>query len=178
MKKFNIAITSVVLAVASLTLPSCNDEYDDVAPGNYVETERIETFPGDTVLVTGQVSNGSRIEQVSLVCEAWNINQVYDRRGYDDYVFGYNFRFAVPEDATFNQVLTVMAQCENGMSTVREIPITFLPDTQAPTVTSTLNSQVSVDFDTETGKATWNLQMTVNLSRQLLPFRRCHITRL
>ena len=90
MKKFNIAITSVVLAVASLTLPSCNDEYDDVAPGNYVETERIETFPGDTVLVTGQVSNGSRIEQVSLVCEAWNINQVYDRRGYDDYVFNYN----------------------------------------------------------------------------------------
>ena len=167
MKKFNIAITSVVLAVASLTLPSCNDEYDDVAPGNYVETERIETFPGDTVLVTGQVSNGSRIEQVSLVCEAWNINQVYDRRGYDDYVFGYNFRFAVPEDATFNQVLTVMAQCENGMSTVREIPITFLPDTQAPTVTSTLNSQVSVDFDTETGKATWNLQMTVADDREL-----------
>lgn len=167
MKKFKITITAFMLAAISVVLPSCNDEYDDVAPGSYVETERIETFPGDTVLVTGTVSNGSRIELVSLVCEAWGVNQVYDRSAYDDYVFDYNYRFAVPEDATFNQTLTITAVCENGMSTVREIPITFLPDTEAPTLTSTLNAQESIEFNTSEGKGVWNMSLAVADDRDL-----------
>lgn len=31
----------------------CDDDKEDVAPGLYVMSDEIETFPGDTVLVSG-----------------------------------------------------------------------------------------------------------------------------
>lgn len=153
--------------MATIAIISCNDDYDDVAPGNYVETEHIETYPGDIVSVVGTVSNGSPISSVSLTCEAWGINQVYDRTAYKDNVFNYEYQFVVPQDATFNQTLTVTAKCENGKSTVREIPISFLPDTSAPTVSPAFNAQVSVDFDTEKQNAVWNVSFTAADDRQL-----------
>lgn len=167
MKKVIFAIYYALIAMATIAIISCNDEYDDVAPGNYVETERIETFPGDIISVAGTVSNGSPISSVSLTCEAWGINQVYDRTAYKDNVFDYEYQLVVPQDATFNQTLTVMAKCENGKTTVREIPISFLPDTSAPTVTPAFNAQVGVDFDTEEQNAVWNISFTVTDDRRL-----------
>lgn len=167
MKKVIFAIFYAWIAVAIIVIISCNDDYDDVAPGNYVETEHIETYPGDMVSVVGTVSNGSPISSVSLTCEAWDINQVYDRTAYKDNVFNYEYQFVVPQDATFNQTLTVTAKCENGKSTVREIPISFLPDTSAPTVSPAFNAQVSVDFDTEKQNAVWNASFTAADDRQL-----------
>ena len=167
MKKVIFAIFYAWIAVAIIAIISCNDDYDDVAPGNYVETEHIETYPGDMVSVVGTVSNGSPISSVSLTCEAWDINQVYDRTAYKDNVFNYEYQFVVPQDATFNQTLTVTAKCENGKSTVREIPISFLPDTSAPTVSPAFNAQVSVDFDTEKQNAVWNVSFTAADDRQL-----------
>lgn len=168
MKKVIFAICyTLISVVAIIAVISCNDEYDDVAPGNYIETERIETFPGDTVSVVGVVSNGSPISSVSLICEAWGINQVYDRTAYKDNVFDYEYQLVVPQDATFNQTLTVTAKCENGKTTVREIPISFLPDTSAPTVTPAFNAQVGVDFDTEEQNAVWNISFTATDDRRL-----------
>lgn len=162
------AIIGALLAVPAATFTACNDDYEDVAPGNYIETERIETFPGDTVRVVGTASNGSKIESVALVCEAWGINQVYDRSSMDDNVFNYEYKLVVPEDATFNQTLTVIVKSDNGKSTVREIPVTFLPDTQAPTFTPVLTAQVGLDFSTTDNKAEWNLTFTAADDRKLV----------
>ena len=167
MKKIKFVIFSSVVALVASVLPGCSDDYDDVAPGNYVDTERIETFPGDTVTVKGTVTNGSPITNVKLVCEAWNINQIYNRSAYKDNVFNYEYKLIVPEDATFNQTLTVTVECENGKKTVREIPISFLPDTNVPSITSTLNAEVGLDYDPETQKAVWELVFDVADDRAL-----------
>ncbi|MFP5153716.1 hypothetical protein B5F24_11705 [Bacteroides clarus] len=167
MKNIKSAIYAALMTIAVICIPGCSNEYDDVAPGSYVDTERIETFPGDTVSVAGTASNGSPISFVSLVCEAWGVNQVYDRTAYEDNVFDYEYQLIVPKDATFNQVLTVTVKCENGKSTVREIPISFLPDTSAPTVTPAFNAQVGVDFDTEQQKAVWDIDFTAMDDRRL-----------
>ena len=167
MKNIHLTIYTALMTIAAIFVSGCSNEYDDVTPGNYVETERIETFPGDTVSVAGTASNGSPISFVSLVCEAWGVNQVYDRTAYEDNVFDYEYQLIVPKDATFNQVLTVTVKCENGKSTVREIPISFLPDTSAPTVTPAFNAQVGVDFDTEQQKAVWDIDFTAMDDRRL-----------
>lgn len=167
MKNIHLTIYTALMTIAAIFVSGCSNEYDDVTPGNYVETERIETFPGDTVSVAGTASNGSPISFVSLVCEAWGVNQVYDRTAYEDNVFDYEYQLIVPKDATFNQVLTVTVKCENGKSTVREIPISFLPDTSAPTVTPAFNAQVGVDFDTEQQKAVWDINFTAMDDRRL-----------
>ncbi len=168
MKKVLLAISIAFMTMAApAVLSGCSDDYDDVAPGSFIDTERIETFPGDTVLVAGTVSNGSPITNVSLVCDAWNINEVYDRSGYDDKVFNYEYRLVVPEDATFNQTLTVAVKCENGKTTVREIPMSFLPDTKAPVVSPAINSEVGLDFDTQAQKAMWKLEFNAIDDRQL-----------
>lgn len=167
MKKVKLMILSGVAVLATGVLTGCGDDYDDVAPGNWVDTERIETFPGDTVLVKGSVSNGSPITNVSLVCEAWGVNRVYDRSSYEDKVFNYEYKLIVPEDATFNQTLTVTARSENGKTTVREIPMSFLPDTSAPVVSAGLDSEIGLDFDPETQKAVWELGFRVADDRAL-----------
>lgn len=167
MKNIKSAICTVLIAIVAIVISSCNNEYDDVAPGSYINTERIETFPGDTVSVIGTVSNGSPISLVSLVCEAWGIEHIYDRTTYNDNVFNYEYRLIVPQNATFNQALTVTTKCKNGKTTVREIPISFLPDTSVPVVTPAFNSQVGLDFDTESQKAVWNIAFTVMDDRLL-----------
>lgn len=166
MRKFIYSVPTIFLLIV-VALTGCSDDYDDVAPGSWTDTEHIETFPGDTVLVTGTVSNSSPIENVSLVCEAWGINQVYERKAFNDKVFNYGYKLIVPANATFNQHLTVLAKCENGKITTREIPISFLPDTKAPTVTSTLNSEIGIDFDSQTGTALWNMKLDICDDRNL-----------
>ncbi len=165
MEKLRYLIPSTLIVAALLV--GCNDEYDDVAPGSWVDTERIETFPGDTVLISGTASNGSPITNVSLICEAWGISQEYERSTEDDNVFNYQYKLIVPEDATFNQTLTIAVKSENGKTTVREIPMSFLPDTQAPVASPSILSEVGLDFDTQAQKAVWNLEFTATDDRQL-----------
>lgn len=54
----------------------CDDDKEDVAPGLYVMSDEIETFPGDTVLVSGTASNYVGLESVTLSCEQWGIHKV------------------------------------------------------------------------------------------------------
>lgn len=166
-KLLNVVAIAITAGTGILAMSGCSDAYDDVAPGSYVDMERIETFPGDTVLISGQVSNGSPIEKVFIDCEAWGIHHEYDRTWYHDNVFNYAFRLAVPMDAKFNQILTITAKSENGNATTREIPISFLPDTTAPEITSTLNSEEGIDFDANTGKGVWNFRLDLKDDREL-----------
>lgn len=167
MKNIKSFICALGVAGVTFTFTGCNNEYDDVAPGSYVETERIETFPGDKVMVSGTVSNGSPISSVSLVCEEWGINHVYDRASYNDNVFVYEYTLEVPDDATFNQTLTITAKCKNGKSTVREIPISYLPDTSAPVATPAFNPQIGVEMDETSGKGVWNIDFMASDDRGL-----------
>lgn len=57
MKNIHLTIYTALMTIAAIFVSGCSNEYDDVTPGNYVETERIETFPGDTVSVAGTASN-------------------------------------------------------------------------------------------------------------------------
>lgn len=166
-KLIDILFAAFAISAGSLILPGCNDNYEDISPGCYVNLQRIETFPGDTILISGQVSNGSPITSVSLDCEAWQIHHIYDRKGYKDNVFNYEYKLIVPQDAKFNQVLTIKAESENGHSTTREIPVSFLPDTFAPEIVSALNSQIGIDFDGLTGKAIWDLKIDIKDDREL-----------
>ncbi len=167
MKNIKSFICALGVAGVTFTFTGCNNEYDDVAPGSYVETERIETFPGDKVMVSGTVSNGSPISSVSLVCEEWGINHVYDRTSYNDNVFVYEYTLEVPDDATFNQTLTITAKCKNGKSTVREIPISYLPDTSAPVATPAFNTQIGVEMDVTSNKGVWNIDFVASDDRGL-----------
>lgn len=73
----------------------------------------------------------------------------------------------VPGEAKFNQILTITANSENGKSTVREIPISYLPDTSAPIVAPAFNAQVGVDLDIESGKGEWSIDFKVSDDRNL-----------
>ena len=61
---------SLLLALIYFVV-GCDDDKEDVAPGLYVMSDEIETFPGDTVLVSGTASNYVGLESVTLSCEHW-----------------------------------------------------------------------------------------------------------
>ncbi len=61
---------SLLLALIYFVV-GCDDDKEDVAPGLYVMSDEIETFPGDTVLVSGTASNYVGLESVTLSCEQW-----------------------------------------------------------------------------------------------------------
>ncbi|MDR0894647.1 MAG: hypothetical protein LBN06_05025 [Prevotellaceae bacterium] len=140
-------------------LTGCKEAHDDVAPGLYTAQMQLATFPGDTTLVSGQASNYVGISSITLACEAWGIHKVYDLSAQKPTVFNYNYQLIVPTTATFDQTLTVTVADKNGLSTQKTVPIAYLPDTQKPTLTTALPSQVSVDFDSETGSGTWNVSL-------------------
>ena len=80
----------------------CDDDKEDVAPGLYVMSDEIETFPGDTVLVSGTASNYVGLESVTLSCEQWGIHKVYELGGQKPKVFNYNYQLIVPKNASFD----------------------------------------------------------------------------
>lgn len=158
-------ITACVCMLLPLT--SCNEEGKDEVPGLWTALEKIATFPGDTVLVQGQVSNFIGLSQMNIKCEAWSISQTYHLQGKQSKVFNYNYRMAVPQDATFDAELIVTVTDKNGKSTVKTIPMTYLPDTETPVAQNDMPSQVSVDYDIEMGYGVYlqNIRMADN--RQL-----------
>ena len=165
-------ILSLLLMLPWLLLPTaCEEEHDDVRPGLYAAQEVIETFPGDTVTVSGTVSNYVGLSSVTLSCEAWGINQVYDLSAQEPVVFNYNYRLVVPDDATFEQNLDITVCDKNGLDNRKTVLLKFLPDMTVPVFTASPASQVSVDFDTSTGKAVWPLEVRFTDDRALQSVR-------
>lgn len=153
--------------VALLLTTACSDDHDDVRPGLYVESEFVETFPGDTVLMTGTVSNYIGISSIRFACDAWKIDKVIDLAAHNPKVFNYEYQLIVPDTATFEQTMDVVVYDKNGLENRKVVLFKFLPDMTSPVVANAPASQVSVDFDTSVSKATWNLNLNVSDDRAL-----------
>lgn len=147
----------------SVLSTSCSEEGKDEAPGLWTALDAIQTFPGDTVLVQGQVSNYIGLSRVDIKCAAWDISQTYNLQGKQSKVFNYNYQMAVPQTATFTQgmVLKVTATDTDGQSSVREIPITFLPDTTEPWCENAMPATVGVFFNDVEQKGIYELSLTM-----------------
>ncbi len=161
--RFNIYLLLVMLFLAT----ACDEQHDDVRPGLYTAKEQIETFPGDTVLVSGQVSNYVGLSSITLACEKWSIEKVYDLTAHKTVVFNYDYQMIVPKTATFDQELLVTVRDKNGLETKKIVVLSFLPDTKSPVVTLGISSQVSVNFDTSTESGLWHLNMKFSDDREL-----------
>ncbi len=161
-----LIFNNIVLASA-LAFSACSEEGEDLRPGLWNDGDVIETFPGDTVFVKGQVSNYIGMSSVSISCDAWNINKVYDLSGQKPKVFNYNYQLIVPKDAEFDQELHICVSDKNGSENKRTVVLKYLPDTTAPSLAEDITGDISVDYDTEAGKADWNLNLTMNDDRAL-----------
>lgn len=146
---------------------ACKDDHSDIRPGLWTAQDMIETFPGDTVLVAGQVSNYIGLSSVSIDCDAWNIHQIYYLDGKDAKVFDFNYSLPVPADAQFDQVLRITVTDTKGSENKKSIPLVFLPDTSTPAVESELTWQLAVDYDPAKGCAVYPLAIPVSDSRGL-----------
>lgn len=162
---FKIIFTGLGLLILTF---GCKDENENVRPGLYTEKELIETFPGDTVLVSGTASNYIGLSSVSLSCESWGIKYVYDLSKSSPTVFNYSYKLVVPDEATFDQVLEISATDKNGVDTRKAILLSFLPDMNAPIWNTKIPSQVEVNFGAEeVGIGYLDLELTVSDDRQL-----------
>ncbi len=161
-----LIFNNIVLASA-LAFSACSEEGEDLRPGLWNDGDVIETFPGDTVFVKGQVSNYIGMSSVSISCDAWNINKVYDLSGQKPKLFNYNYQLIVPKDAEFDQELHICVSDKNGSENKRTVVLKYLPDTTAPSLAEDITGDISVDYDTEAGKADWNLNLTMNDDRAL-----------
>lgn len=160
-------ISNIFLLALVFAFSACSEEGKDLLPGLWNDGDVIETFPGDTVLVKGQVSNYVGMSNVTISCDAWNIHKVYDLSREKPKVFNYNYQLIVPSDADFDQELLVSVSDKNGSENKRKIALKYLPDTAAPTLVDDIEGDISVDFDTQTQKAVWNTVLSVSDDRSL-----------
>lgn len=143
-----------------------NDDYNH-RPGLWTAQDVIETFPGDTVLIQGQVSNYVGMKNVEIKCDAWGVSKRYDLAGEQAKVFNYNYRMPVPADATFDAELKIIVTDIEGTENKKTIAMTYLPDTEAPVCLNDMPWQVSVDFNASVGYGTYNMALSLTDDRQL-----------
>ena len=167
MNTIKLLIKSLCAVALIAVFTGCSQEGIDVRPGLWTELDVIETFPGDTVFVTGQVSNYVGMRSVEIKCDAWNIAHTYSLDGKHAKVFNLNYPLIVPEDATFDQVLLVTVTDTEGSENKKAITLTFKPDTEAPQVTSQFPEEVSVEFDQSTGTGIYHFNATLSDDRAL-----------
>lgn len=172
MKNVLITIGKLYLLLAALCfVVGCDDDKEDVAPGLYVASEEIETFPGDTVLVSGTASNYTGLESVTLSCENWGIHKVYDLKGQKPKVFNYDYRLIVPKNATFEDHLLITIRDVNGWETKKNVLLAYIADMTSPVMQTQLPERISVDFNTTTNKGSWNLNVKFTDDRELKSIR-------
>lgn len=150
---------------------ACSEEGENDRPGLYTADEMIETFAGDTALVSGTVSNYVGINSIDIQCDAWGISHTIDLAKHHPKVFNYSYQMVVPTDATFPQELLVVVKDKNGLENRKAITLKFLPDMVAPTVSGAPSEQVSIDFDPDTQSAVWNIDMSLSDDRALSSIR-------
>lgn len=163
--KLYLLLTLICFAVG------CDDDKEDVAPGLYVASEEIETFPGDTVLVSGTASNYAGLASITLSCEGWGIHKVYDLNGQNPKVFNYDYRLVVPKTAAFEENLLITICDVNGWETKKNVLLTYIADMESPVMQTQLPSRIAVDFNTATNKGSWNLNLKFTDDRDLKSVR-------
>ena len=163
--KLYLLLTLICFAVG------CDDDKEDVAPGLYVASEEIETFPGDTVLVSGTASNYAGLASITLSCEGWGIHKVYDLNGQKPKVFNYDYRLVVPKTAAFEENLLITICDVNGWETKKNVLLTYIADMESPVMQTQLPSRIAVDFNTAANKGSWNLNLKFTDDRDLKSVR-------
>ncbi len=158
--KFKLLGIAALLCLAGLGVCSCSEEKDASGPGLWVSAESIGTYPGDTVVIDGQASSHVGIKQVRLECEAWGLERTYDLSSHAPKVWNYTYRVCVPADAQFPQTLIVTTTNDDGDKTSREIPLSYEPTTEQPTISGLL-TELAVDYDTSTGTGVLKLNFGV-----------------
>ena len=161
---------SLLLALMYFVV-GCDDDKEDVAPGLYVMSDEIETFPGDTVLVSGTASNYVGLESVTLSCEQWGIHKVYELGGQKPKVFNYNYQLIVPKNASFEEHLLITIRDVDGRESKKNVLLTYVADMESPVMQTQLPSRIAVDFDAVANKGSWNLNVKFTDDRELKDIR-------
>ena len=160
----------LLLVVVCMTA-GCGDDKEDIAPGLYVENEEIETFPGDTVLVSGTASNYVGLSTITLSCEGWGIHKVYDLNTHQPKVFNYDYQLIVPKNASFDEHLLITIRDVNGWETKKNVLLGYVADMKSPVMITKLPERIAIDFSTITNKGTWNLDVKFADERELKEVR-------
>lgn len=157
----------LAILIAAAFITGCQKDHDGVSPGSYVALSEINTFGGDTVLLSGQASNYAGLASVNIACPAWNIDQTFDLMFQKPVVFNYEYALIVPRNATFPQDVTVTVADLEGLTTTRTIPARFIADTKSPWFRTSFATQVGIDLDLDTGKGVWACNASVEDDRDL-----------
>lgn len=146
--------------LAALAIAGCSNDDANHRPGLWTAQDIIETFPGDTVLVQGQVSNYIGMRSVEIRCDAWGVSKKYELQDKQSKVFNYNYQLVVPADATFDAELKITVTDTEGTENKKTIAVVYLPDTEAPQATTEMPWQISVDYDTAVGAGIYDFTLT------------------
>lgn len=156
----------VLSALVAIFFASCSDDANHV-PGLWTDGDIIETFPGDTVHIQGQVSNNIGINSITINCTDWNITKVYDLSAHKPKVYNYNYTLIVPENAKFDSELKVAVSDKEGSENKRTITLKYKADTESPKLSEDIPAQTSVELNTTTGKADYAFCATATDDRSL-----------
>lgn len=146
-------------------ITACNEER--VSPGLYIKNDLIETFPGDTVLIEGTISNYDGLSSLVINCNNWKIEKKYDLNNQKPKVFNYSYRMPVPEDASFPEYLDIEVTDVNNLVRSEKILMKYIPDTQTPVCSNAPKEQTSVDFNSDASKGIWNLNLNIEDDRMI-----------
>ncbi len=161
-------ITSIFTVLAAIVAVSCSKEAaTEAKPGLWTESDVIRTYGGASVTLSGQASDDGGIKSIEISCEAWNIGKTYDLSSQKPKVFNFDYTFTVPSDAVFDSELSVTVRDAADNECVKKVALQFLPDSDAPVIDDDITGDISVDFDSELGKAVWNISFTVTDDRAL-----------
>lgn len=162
----NKNIYIIAIAMSALGISSCKNDHDDVRPGIYLEHTVMETFPGDTLLISGQVSNYVGIRSIEMICDAWGTDVMHDFGSEHPKVMEFDYKVPVPMTATFDQDMRVIVTDKNGLENERIIQMRFAPDTKAPEITG-LQAYNSVEYSVDEKKGLFNLNFTCSDDRKI-----------
>lgn len=159
-------LTTLLICLMALFFSACEEDYG--TPGLYVNQDVYETYPGDELLISGQVSSNAGIEYVRLSVDNWSITKEYHLNAGQNKVFNFNYHLSVPEDAQFDNNLSILVRDGEGNETQGASVLKYVPDTQAPTLEPAIAQTIAIDFDTSNGIGKWNLSsFTASDDRQL-----------
>lgn len=164
MKKYLKSSLYLILITISI-ITACKKE--TVSPGLYIKNDLIETFPGDTILIEGTISNYDGLSSLTLSCKNWNIEKKYDLGYQKPKVFNYSYQMPIPEDASFPEYLDVEVIDINNISKTEKILLKYSPDTQAPICDNAPKEQTSITFNSNESKGIWNLNLNIKDDRMI-----------
>ncbi|WP_223854681.1 hypothetical protein [Bacteroides sp. GM023] len=149
-------------------ITSCKEEHEDVLPGLYISSTEIESFPGDTIVISGTASNYVGLSTIRFSNGKINLNGSYNLDNHKPTVFNFDYRVAIPQKISFgNEDIIVSVIDKNGLETTKTILLKYIPDTEAPTLKGSIQGQVNLDLNTTSGSAIWELDLKVTDNRGL-----------